>query len=270
MEEEYKGRAFRGDSWDILFSTFLTGKEPTYEQLKEVLNDKGLSVKDTDLTYRLINSWSEAGLFPENRVVAGKGWRKLSRLDVIWTHCLAEMRLFGLPISALKKAYQTTYFYHGDENIPLPILEFGVSQCILKRPISLIVFPDGWVEVLSKHDIEFSKMLGLLRESHITINLNSICEKVLKGKGREEPKFTRELNKIEAEVLGLISEGKLDSLKIMFKDGKPKSLIKVIRENPSVDIQAILKCIEYGELKIKKQNGKIQLVEESILERFDK
>jgi len=266
--ETYKGRAVTDDSWDYLFADFAVGNNAKSEQLKEFLNDKVQTVKDTELTYRVINHWSEAGLIPDNREVGGKGWRKLSRLDVIWTHCLLEMRTFGLPLSSLKTAYQSTFFSHGDESKPIPLLEFGVALCLLKNPVYLIVFSDGWVELLRKRDIEFSKLCGLLRNSYLTINLNKICEMVLGGRGKEDFNNAVELDSTSSKVLTLISEGNLDSLEIIFKDGKPESLKKVLKANPTVDLEGILKGIQYGELKIKRQNGKTQIVEESIFERI--
>jgi len=266
--EIYKGRAFRDDSWDSLFGDFHGGNNAALEELKSILNDKALSVKDTELTYRLINHWSEAGLIPDNRKVEGKGWRKLSRLDVIWTHCLSEMRKFGLPHSSLKMAYKTTFFLHGDESKPIPLLNFGVALCLVKKPVFLIVFPDGWTEILRKQDIEFSKVCGLLRDSYLTINLNHICETVLDGSGKEVFEYAVELDKTSLTVLRLISEGKLDSLEIKFKDGEPQSLKKVMRVNPSINLEGILKGIQYGELTIKRQGGKNVIVERTFSERL--
>ena len=266
--EIYKGRAFRDDSWDFLLGDFHGGNNAGLEELKSLLNDKALSVKDTELTYRLINHWSEAGLIPDNRKIEGKGWRKLSRLDVIWTHCLSEMRKFGLPHSSLKMAYKTTFFHHGDASKPIPLLGFGVALCLLKNPVFLIVFSDGWVELLRKRDVEYSKLCGLLRDSYLIINLNRICEAVLGGRGKEEFECAIELDKISTTVLSLISEGKLDSLEIKFKDGKPQSLKKVMRVNPSINLEGILKSIQHGELTIKRQNGKNVIVERSFSERL--
>jgi hypothetical protein len=178
------------------------------------------------------------------------------------------MRKFGLPHSSLKMAYKTTFFHHGDESKPIPLLDFGVALCLLKKPIFLIVFSDGWVELLRKQDIEFSKLCGLLRDSYLIINLNRICETVLQGHGKEVFECAIELDKTSTTVLSLISEGKLDSLEIKFKDGKPQSLKKVMRVNPSINLEGILKGIQYGELKIKRQNGKSVIVEELISEKL--
>ncbi len=266
--EIYKGRAFRDDSWDYPFADYCLGDNPVLKRFQVRLNDKVQTVKDTDLSYRVMHSWSENGLLSDSRKVEGKGWRKLSALDIIWIRCLSEMRTFGLPLSSLKTAYQTTNFFNGDESKPTPLLEFGVALCLLKNPVFLIVFSDGWVEILRKCDIEHSKVAGLLRDSYLTINLNRICEIVLGGSGKEEFKYAMELDNNSLKVLSLIYEGKLDSLEIKFKDGKPQSLKKVMKTNPAVDIEGIMKGIEYGELKIKIQDGKTQIVEESILERI--
>ena len=109
---------------------------------------------------------------------------------------------------------------------------------------------------MRKQDIEMSKLFGMLRDSYLMINLNRICETVLGGKGKEELKVEVELDENTLKVYELISKGNLNSLEIKFKDGKIQSLKKVIKANPSVDLEGILKGIQFGELTIKKQNGK--------------
>ena len=77
---EEKFRIYRGDGWISLVHDYAYGKWPVIESLKKKFSEKKFSVKDTNITYRVINHWMAEGLISDARTEE-KGWRKLSIFD---------------------------------------------------------------------------------------------------------------------------------------------------------------------------------------------
>lgn len=270
MANQMKGldelRIARVSDWDLLFADFMLGENEQIENLKKSLREKKFSVKDSGITYRVINHWSAQSLILDER--EGRAWRKLSSLDLIWLNVLVELRKFGLSLPSLKLAFRKAFFMSPDFEKELPIFDMGVCLSLTREPVFLIVFSDGWLEVLRNKDIELSTAAGLIRESHIRISLNKCIQDTFSRVSSEIHNLPIQLDQNELQVLNLLRTGDIDSLEIAFKNGKPHSLKKILQEDPNIDLSVILKRIEYGEITIKKQNNKTVLIETKNLTRI--
>jgi len=265
VEEPIKDfKIYRDDSWLKLLSDYVGGEVAPLEELKKQLSEKKLSVKDSDISYRVINHWMAEGLISDARVEE-KGWRKLSLFDLIWINAIVEMRKFGIPIPTLRQAHKGILKPISNRHKDYNSFEMGVFLCLQHEPVYLVVLSDGWAEVARKKDIEASLQLGFfLEKSYLLISLNRCCENVLKGSGKANYPIGLVLNAAELEAIELIRRGELDSLEIIFKDGKPQTLKQHIKKiGANFDLNELTQKIEYGEITAKVQDGVIILAEVS-------
>ncbi len=84
-------------------------------ELYEIITKERLTVKDTDIKYRVINHWDEKGLIRFARK-AEEGHRKFSLVDFIWIKVVNELRSFGVKLSDIQKIAKDIYE-------PLPMKE---------------------------------------------------------------------------------------------------------------------------------------------------
>lgn len=255
-------KIYKHESWDMLMTQYR--EETSFDQFKEFIHEPVLSTKDAGISSRVINHWTNEGLIEDPRGEgASSGWRKLSRLDLVWIAVLLELRSFGFPVKLLKRAYDTIFFLFGDKDKPYPALEMGVCLCLTRKPVQLIVVNDGWAEVVRPIDLKMSAGIGhLTSKSYITINLNQICESVLQGRGRAEFSFFEALSDQENKVIEMIRSGDIDSLEIILRDGQLHKLKKMLRGKAAPgDLEGLAKKIQYGEVTVKFSDGKIVLSE---------
>lgn len=262
-------RLTSGDATDIAFASYLTAKDEELKPIVEKLRLRQFTVKDSDATHRLINHWTEIGILDDTREGDGKGWRKLSIIDLIWIQILKSLRRFGMPLKALMKAHDTTYFVLGQKDKPWPMLEFQIVQCLHERPVSLIVFDDGWCEYVSKQDYDFNLVIGMLNEqAYIVVNLNHCVSHVIPKVDRPNFQITIPLSSAELNVIEKLRAGKLSELHIKLKDGKVHNL-QEIHKGTENDIKSMIEKIKHGEYRVKIQDGRTVFIETSLNERFD-
>ena len=251
-------RLLQGDVWGIKFAEYCCMRESSEDEMASKIIagnlKKRFTVKDTGATHRLINHWADSGLIGDAGREANQGWRKFSVVDLIWVHVLMEMRKFGMPLEAMKLGYQSTFFSVAKPSMKIPIFEFSVFRCMLRDPMYMIVFSDGWCEYLFKHDYEFNLQIGVLDEkSYLVVNLSKCVRSVLPSIETPSYPLMIEATGPELEVIQKLRNGELEELKIQFKDGRVHNLASVYRTDAEID--SLVKQIEYGELTIKFQNG---------------
>lgn len=264
-------RLVQGDGWDFKFAEYCIAKDgagdKTAFKIIQSNLEKRFTVKDTGATHRLINHWAETGLISDAREDE-QGWRKFSFVDLIWVHVLMEMRKFGMPLKAMKLAYQSTFFSSALPRKGTTVFEFSVFRSMLRDPMHIVVYSDGWCEYLFKQDYEFNLQFGLLDEkSYLIVNLSKCVRAVLPGVETPSYPISIEPTSAELEVIRKLREGNLDELKIRLNDGRVHSLASVYKTKD--EIEKLLNQIEYGELTIKRQKGQNILVQVSELNRID-
>lgn len=79
--------------------------KPDYKKLRASLHQPLYTVKDSDISYRLLNHWSSEGLLEDHREAGSNDWRKLSLKDIFWIEVVKKLREFGLPLDNIKRTY---------------------------------------------------------------------------------------------------------------------------------------------------------------------
>jgi len=104
------------------------------ERLKPLFVEKEFSIKDTGLTYRVINAWSDKGLLDHFQNKDGN-WHKFSFSELVEVLIYKELREVGFSIEKLKELKE---FLNDDCGIKI----FGIPQTILI--VQLIQVLEGW------------------------------------------------------------------------------------------------------------------------------
>src|SRR5207244_8824468 len=84
--------------------------EMNRKNLRHQVNEKQFTVKDGDVTYRVINHWTAQGLLDDGREDNSSDWRKFSLKDLLWLRVLRELRRFGLSLEMLRTAYNSLIY----------------------------------------------------------------------------------------------------------------------------------------------------------------
>lgn len=241
------------------------------------LNKKRYTIKDTDSSYRMINHWSSQGLIDDARDENEKGWRKFSVVDLVWLHIIYELRKIGLSLDKIKKGYSSL------SGKSWQMLECGVLFCMMRRGMCLVVFSDGYMEVVPHNAVATMKIvpreaeatnesIGFLKDPlFIVVSLNNCLEKVFPGRDYSPRLDTFSLTENEINLLHEIRCGDFDEIMVCMKNGDLFQ-IDAKKKHMGDDIgklSEILNRVSYGNFVIKKENGKIQFIETTEKKRFN-
>lgn len=265
LERLKKKKVFiiRGDNFDFFVSDYFYSEEG--KKISKSINDKGKRLDSIEFSYRLINHWEKHGLLSSNRP-SGKGWRKYSLIDLVWTHIILELRKFGFP---LEKIYRVkgdlewaneTYDYSVFPYLEVyTILAFGFMH-----PVFVLVFENGETEIATFSQYKQSIELFPL-QNHIRINLNNILMKIMPDKNLK-PQFNQslELSAEELELIFMIRMKNYDSIRIKTIEGKIERFEATETVENDTRIIDILKKGDYQDIEIKQQDGKIVNIRRTI------
>lgn len=237
---------------------YLTGSEQ-FKKFCAAVNEKKHSVKDGDTTYRIINHWTQHGLFDDSRPDDSMDWRKLSLKDVMWLRIARDLRKFGLPLDALKVTYKCLWQRrYSKTKKTYPWLEIAMALCRFREPVMLVVFEDGFAEITIPESLAVNDyMMGI--QSRLCISINDIYREVMgddEGKYIPRPHKLFALNESEKDAimaLGAIDDGAVNMHK---HDGKITHIDTTKQVEGAQRIVDIMSDIEYGELTIKMVKGK--------------
>lgn len=250
-----------GDGFDLAFAHYTQGKSG--QLYSSYLNEKRHTIKDTEMTYRLINHWSSVGIFEDDRTDQSK-WRKLSLLDIFWIHSVVGLREFGFPLEKVRLVRESL-FPRGAKGTIIPFFEFAVAQVIAhKTEQCLVVFENGSATALSGEMFDVNHRFFDI-ENYICINLNRVVSKVLKGKDFS-PAFrnVQTLNEDETEVLLNMRSGKYESVSVKMKNGE----VEMIEATESVESQQklveLLKDADYQTIEVKTRDGKVASIKRTV------
>jgi len=181
------------------------------------LTRKDFSIKDTGLSYRTINNWSEKGLISHLRQGEGK-WHTLSLLELVEIQIYKELRELGFSIKKLTKVknafyvsgkeydgipesdipYLKPHFIYLVENILGYLLE-GNTYLILNSNADNVFFVDesSLLEILIENASPNDKINKDYGNSLIIINLKNIIE----GTGIKRTPSKKDLSIIVKTIL---------------------------------------------------------------------
>lgn len=232
------------------------------EQFKKFcvrVNEKKHSMRDADTTYRIINHWTELGLFDDARPDDSMDWRKLSLKDIMWLRMARDLRKFGIPLDTLKLTYKSLWKrrYGGSKRI-YPWMEVAIALCQLRRQVILAVREDGYAEITSPASLALSDMLTGV-PSLIRINVNNIWREVIGDKdGKyipvERVPFGLQPNEIDA--CAAMQDTDDGAVTMHLKDGKVTRIDTSKKVDGAERIGDILKETHFGEVTMKVENGK--------------
>lgn len=175
-------RFFKGDSSLIEMSNFFSAVEnqPTFKINLEKQREKTLSIKGSDVSYRVLNHWCNKGLIEDNREgdKEGVSWRRFSIFDRLWIEVIKELRHYGVSLDIIKKVREKMSEHIVENSYSITNFEYAVYRCklISKSQTHLIVFKDGFSEITSELDMEVASIIGSW-DSYIDVNLNNVWSK---------------------------------------------------------------------------------------------
>lgn len=148
------------------------------EQLQLLFQEKTFSPKDTGLTSRQINDWSDKGLLSDFRS-STPSWHKFSLAELIEVSAYRELRACGFPIENLKKLKK---YFESDAPIVIHNNKISSSDFILAIIKACFIEEMG---VMTNRDADFVEFfdnttfkLKLSCKSLITTSLKSIIRSI--------------------------------------------------------------------------------------------
>lgn len=225
--------------------------KPGWKQICAMLDQKRYTVKDTELTYRIINHWMSEGLLEDDREQTA-GWRKLSFKDIIWLRVLQDLRKFGLPLEKLRVSYKTL----GPSSL---WFEVGLALCLQKRavPVFVVVLDDGTAEVATLHSLRITDYMVGYDHPYIRVNLNTLCAEFFNSNKLMPPRVPAvELLDQERRIINSVRDQQLSEVKLHLKNGEIERLETTERFTELQNISNLMGDIGYGEITVQVENGK--------------
>lgn len=245
---------FQNPDLQEMYAVFCT--RPDSDEIFSTLNDKRFTVRDGDVSYRVINHWTMEGVIPDDREEGSKGWRKLSPRDLLWLRVLNELRQFGMPLEKLRVTYDNLFTVNGKPNSWK--FDFAMALCLLSKPVPMfiVVFNDGDAEVATLADLEATDAWVGYQHPYIRINLNTLCcEMYNKEKYLPALSMKGAITKKEQELVDSIRQGEDDEINLHLKDGKIDRIDKTKKIAGGGKIADLLH-MDFGEITIQVADGK--------------
>jgi len=213
------------------------------------------------------------GIIDDDAKSRDQGWRRLTALEVVWTHIVAELRRFGFPLSKVRVAKDFVFQLPRKDGSRLPEFEYYLSCALSGTPVYLVVFESGACEFalrleLEAHQAFFAEYLP----SYLVIDINKIIRKVPVWKNIEvKQHYSPELmgiRKDEMAVLIAIRKGNFESVRIRFKNGK----VDLVEGDENVDVQKrvmdILREGNYQDISVRQEDGKVVSVKRTLKQKI--
>lgn len=259
---------YHGDWFDFQFADFALGDGKDTKYIREALLLPRFRVAETGETYRVINSWDENGLLFEN-TGREKGWRKFSLTEMVWIHCLRELRGFGFSLAVLKKIREELFYFDGIKGRHYNPVEFAffVAKAMSKLDVVLIVDKQGNGNVCLNVDYENSQIIKPLPASYVLININNLYSEIVKNQElskKNNPLFP--LSEKEVGIPHSIAFGGASEVRITTKDNKINKVeLKKSYQNPEEALKKVRELAKDGKRKrisLEMQDGKVIAIEE--------
>lgn len=134
---------------------------------------------------------------------------------------------------------------------------------MLRKGINLIVFSDGYIEVVPRGAVTYSESTEYFNEmSYLVISLNACLNRFFPNKNFSPNLDTFELSDKEIAILAELRSGDFDEINIHMINGDIHRFDTKTKHMGEIEkIADILNNVSYGEFTIKKVNGKISFIE---------
>jgi len=218
-----------GDSFDLAFANFHDGAK----RFKKNWNERIHTVKDEQISARVLNHWLKNGLIEDERT-DGKGWHRFSSSDVFWIRCIIKLRKFGVSIDDLLQVKRQLEI-GTDEASKRPVLEYYIAYTFFeKKPARLLVFPGGEALIGSQEQIEFALQHGSIQDDFISIDVNRML-----GKLGADVNYLRESkSEVERAISNALDTPEIKEVTIKSKETKYVLKSTQIMENRTAALAA--------------------------------
>jgi DNA-binding transcriptional MerR regulator len=258
---------YRNEAFDIGYMDYF--KDIKNNKISQVLNNTERNVKLSTVTYRQLNSWEEQGLLSNER--EGRGWRRFSIMDALWTKIIQELREFGLSWEKLKATKESLSFQSDLCGVPMPMLEFYTAFAIgNKMPVLLLVFRDGVAVPVNFTQYKVTQqVLGV--ENHLQLNLNEMLQGLFPNMDLK-PNYKSELpvSVNEMELLAYLGLGTFEKITVVFNGKQMESFEGVQRVKAKKRIHEIMREHSYQNINIQEEDGEITAIFQTIKKKFSK
>lgn len=234
--------------------------------------EKRYTASDTPLSYRQINSLGGNGILKSDRKNK-KGWRKFSFRELVFLLVVEEIRNYGIQDSQLK--YLRDAFFKKENKF-----ESDLAMIASVSGIKIILTFDADGKVYF-HDVITADMSeDRNRKSFINVNLNAIIAGQWKkeGRGIVEYKnsadiFGHELGKHileekEIKIINSVRAGNYESIKIKFQNGKVDLLEKTEDIDAKKKIVDIKKEYKFQSINTEQEGGKTVSIKRTSKEKL--
>ena len=180
-------------------------------QYLDYIRTKKFAVKSTDLTYRIINTWTNFGLLNDNRKRYEQGWRKFSIIDLFWIKIIEKVRNFGFSLEKIKQIKNYLFSkikLYGLQNQVITT-DFIIIEFAFFRTCSfsgggntyLMIENDGCSTIITPRDFVINNGLNQLPNSYIFLNLNKIAKEIFGDKIQIHSDNLFQLDETEIEFI---------------------------------------------------------------------
>ena len=97
----------------------------------EKQREKTLSIKGSDVSYRVLNHWCNKGLIEDNRESNKEDvrWRRFSIFDRLWMEIIKELRCYGVSLDIIKKVREKMSKNIVENSYDITNFEYAVYRC---------------------------------------------------------------------------------------------------------------------------------------------
>lgn len=221
--------------------------EKKYKPLKDQLNEKKYPVSKTDASYRVINSWSEAGLLlgEEDR---DNGWRKFSFLDLIWLEIIKELRAVGFGLEDLSRLKDCLFDNeYVEKSGDTTFFAFYTSHT-QTEDVRLIVLADGKGTLAFTQEYQASLIARLVPTTHTVVNINNIFAKLTGNPEHASIKNPVAFpDKKELEIMEKIKTDNVSEIKLKIKNNEVSRIsYEKLIDNPESALEIIKQLFKEG------------------------
>ena len=184
---------FRGNGFDNGFTEYHADKR--LETLRTLVNERRFTAGETNIAYRILNHWDQAGLLPEG-VKDNAGWRKFTLVELVWLRVVCRLREFGMSLDkivcAKTGAMRWDSGYEG-----YPYFEYYVAKA-WRTDLDPYVYVsvDGEGAVASATEFEASAALTRMPDV-LRISLKSILEEMGLNSKQAKRQFSLTPNEVQ-------------------------------------------------------------------------
>lgn len=255
-------------------------ESPTFQKLRNTLNERRYTVGETPISYRVISHWADNSLLPDG-IKDGNGWKKFSFVEMVWLHAANQMREFGLSLKRIAGVRGS--ILHWDKKCQrYPGFEFFIAEA-LESPADpyIAIFADGHTMLARAEQLQQQKVLfGSQHMLLISVKyiLNILNDRALKeATGNDAVKDADAMFHLSFEEKNLLRELRSDGI----GEIKTKTNNGVITEIETAEAvigpmsystarQDMKKEAAYGRVVAEFEEGGIQSVKKFKRKRFDK